>query len=241
MAGSSVNGTLYLTILEASNLKVSNLTTTMDPYCVVEFQSKTYQTEYCKNGDKNPTWHETLKIPVSGVNLDQNITFYIYDKEMIKDNKIGKAELSLQELAKCCKAEKECDVHLKTFGLMANGEPAGVLRVRPCFSGSGFPGCGQQSTPTNIDQKCSIGQESTGKGTTKSSMAQGEMGQREGGVGQGGVSQASSSSGMGTHGGGIQQPKQGGHKLGQHESGGEYEAQGVGRVEKPQVQSSQDV
>jgi hypothetical protein len=151
-----VNGTLNLMILEAENLKKKDFNK-MDPYVVVDFQGHKHQTQPCKKGHQFPKWDETLEIPMEGVSLKEPISFWVYDKEILMDNKIGKIELTLQGLADLCTTRDTCDLALETFSLLNKGKPAGVLRVKPCFKGSGWPGhstaTSATSMPSTIDQK----------------------------------------------------------------------------------------
>jgi hypothetical protein len=133
-----VNGTLHLLILEAENLKKKDFNK-MDPYCVVDFQGKKYETKPCKKGHLNPKWDETLEIPIGGVSLNEPISFWVYDKEILMDNKIGKIELDLQRLADMCASGDVCNLELETFSLLNKGKPAGVLRIKSYFNGSGWP------------------------------------------------------------------------------------------------------
>jgi membrane protein YqaA with SNARE-associated domain len=135
-----INGTLNLVIVEAENLKKKDLLNKMDPYCVVEFNDETFSTEPHKKGHKNPTWEESLKIPVKGKNLSEKIVFSVYDKELIHDNKIGRAEFTLQKLADLGEKEDLCSIDLETFGLIDKHKPAGTLKIRINFSGDGWPG-----------------------------------------------------------------------------------------------------
>jgi hypothetical protein len=142
-----LNGTLDLVIVEAENLKKGELIGKMDPYCEVELRGKTFKTEHCKDGHLNPKWNETLNFRLENVNLNEQIHFMIYDKETIKDNKIGRCDITLQELADRCKSGDLCTLELQTFGLINKGKPAGVLKVKPLFNGTGWP-CARDTTGT---------------------------------------------------------------------------------------------
>jgi hypothetical protein len=162
-----VNGTLNLMILEAENLKKKDFNK-MDPYVVVDFQGHKHQTQPCKKGHQFPKWDETLEIPMEGVSLKEPISFWVYDKEILMDNKIGKIELTLQGLADLCTTRDTCDLALETFSLLNKGKPAGVLRVKPWFKGSGWPGhstATSTSMPSTIDQKGTPLETTTGTGT----------------------------------------------------------------------------
>jgi hypothetical protein len=147
-----VNGTLNILFLEAENLKKRDFNK-MDPYCQVEFQGNKYKTEPCAKGGQFPKWEQTLEIPIGGVSLQEKISFLVYDKELIKDNKIGRADITLQQLADMSKSGDVCNLDLETFQLLNKHKPAGVLKIKPCFKGSGWPGCDQ-----SLDQKHGVGQ-----------------------------------------------------------------------------------
>jgi len=135
-----INGTLNLVIVDAENLKKKDLLNKMDPYCVVEFNDETFKTQPHKKGHQNPTWEESLKIPVRGKSLNEKIVFSVYDKELIHDNKIGRAEFTLQQLADLGQKEDLCTVELETFGVVDKHKPAGTLKFRINFTGDGWPG-----------------------------------------------------------------------------------------------------
>jgi Ca2+-dependent lipid-binding protein len=54
----------------------------MDPYCLLEYNTKKYTTKVNKKGGMNPRWNEIFVVPVTG--KPSKIRFSIYDSETYK-------------------------------------------------------------------------------------------------------------------------------------------------------------
>jgi len=133
-----INGTLKISVFGARDLKKRGFLK-MDPYCIVELMDLEHRTEAHKKGNCNPQWGQSFEFQLKDVDEKEEVHFLVYDKEVLKDDKIGRADLTLSKLASICQGG-ECDIELVSWGaLVRKHKPAGYMRISATFEGSGWP------------------------------------------------------------------------------------------------------
>ena len=67
----------------------------MDPYVKVRVGNQEYKTKTANDMGKNPTWNDTFTFKING---EQTLDFYLYDKDVGKDDYIGEGKINLSTL-----------------------------------------------------------------------------------------------------------------------------------------------
>jgi Ca2+-dependent lipid-binding protein len=109
---------LNVTIVKATNLRDHDVIGLSDPYVVVEMGGRKYKTRTCDN-TLNPVWDEEFAFMVADDNAAQ-ITFRIFDEDIMGDDPMGWAKCSVSNLYRGEKTEK-------------------VLILNDCKYGAGVP------------------------------------------------------------------------------------------------------
>jgi hypothetical protein len=105
------NGTLAVTISDAQHLTVQK-GSQQDPYCLVTLGSsgakrflegsslgkERFKTKVHNNAGQHPIWNESHNFNLKNMKLDSHLKVKLYDKDTIKDDYIGLAQIDLQEL-----------------------------------------------------------------------------------------------------------------------------------------------
>jgi hypothetical protein len=105
------NGTLAVTISDAQHLTVQR-GSQQDPYCLVTLGSsgakrflegsalgkERFKTKVHTNGGQHPIWNESHNFNLKNMKLDSHLKVKLYDKDTLKDDYIGLAQIDLQEL-----------------------------------------------------------------------------------------------------------------------------------------------
>jgi len=91
-------GKIYIEVVSAKNLPITDLDGLSDPYVVFNFGNHKYQTSVCSN-TLSPVWNELFVISVTNEDDMNEFKFYIYDKDKMKtDDQVGKYEYDLKKL-----------------------------------------------------------------------------------------------------------------------------------------------
>jgi hypothetical protein len=105
------NGTLAVTISDAQHLTVQH-GSQQDPYCLVTLGSsgakrflegsalgkERFKTKVHTNAGQHPIWNESHNFNLKNMKLDSHLKVKLYDKDTLKDDYIGLAQIDLQEL-----------------------------------------------------------------------------------------------------------------------------------------------
>jgi len=157
---SHVNGRLAVTVLEGKELKKEDLIKN-DPYVKVKVHNKILgrgqKTQVAKAGT-NPKWGDTIVFDLKDTDLTTKISFRVYDKDTLKDDKIGRADLTLNQLASHTGSE-----WLQLHNFHDAHKICGYILVNSKFEGSGWPTGGTGTTGTGVGHTGTTG---TGVGHT---------------------------------------------------------------------------
>jgi hypothetical protein len=113
MSSSTFLGTLSLTIIGCKDLD-KDLFAKTDPYCYISLGNaflggvldgqgigkQHFKTKVHENGGIHPVWDETHDFDLKGMKSDVNLTIDVYDRILLKDERLATAELTLAELTK---------------------------------------------------------------------------------------------------------------------------------------------
>jgi hypothetical protein len=105
------NGSIDITISDA-NLLITQHGSKQDPYCVVALGSaglksmmegqsigkEKFQTKVHNGAGQHPIWNETHTLSLQNMKLDSYLEVRVYDKDVLKDDYLGLARISLGEL-----------------------------------------------------------------------------------------------------------------------------------------------
>jgi hypothetical protein len=105
------NGTLAVTISDAQQ-QTTQRGSQQDPYCLVTLGSsgakrflegstlgkERFKTKVHTNAGQHPIWNETHEFNLKNMKLDSHLKVKLYDKDTLKDDYIGLAQIDLQEL-----------------------------------------------------------------------------------------------------------------------------------------------
>ncbi|MFD4866230.1 C2 domain-containing protein [Streptomyces sp. NPDC058412] len=86
---------LRVTVVEARNLHHEDgLLGKNDPYAVVSVGAQRHATEVRTNAGSRATWNETFDFELQ--ESDRSMTLVVYEKDLLKDDLIGRAIISLE-------------------------------------------------------------------------------------------------------------------------------------------------
>lgn len=105
------NGSIDITISDAK-INITQHGSKSDPYCVVALGSgglktmmegqslmkEKFQTKVHNNAGQNPIWNETHALSLKNMKFDSTLEVRLYDKDVIKDDYLGIASITLGEL-----------------------------------------------------------------------------------------------------------------------------------------------
>jgi len=105
------NGSIDITISDA-RLLITQHGSKQDPYCVVALGStglksmmegqslgkEKFQTKVHNGAGQHPIWNETHALSLQNMKLDSYLEVRVYDKDLLKDDYLGLARISLGEL-----------------------------------------------------------------------------------------------------------------------------------------------
>jgi len=130
-----VNGKLFVTVLEGRELKKEDLVRN-DNYVKVKVHNKILgtgkKTQISKGS--NPRWGETIEFDLKDTDLKTKISFRVYDKDTLKDDKVGRCDLTLAQLASHPSSE-----WLQIHKFHDTSKITGYLLISAKFEGSGWP------------------------------------------------------------------------------------------------------
>jgi len=130
-----INGRLYLTILEGKELSKQDPVLKMDPYCIVKIGSNERRTKTHNRGGSKPNWGETLTFSLSGADEKNKVKFRLWDADVVSDDRIGQANVTLGELARY---PREQWIQLTSW--RNKRKICGYILVSVKFEGTGWPG-----------------------------------------------------------------------------------------------------
>jgi len=118
MMKTTFDGYLDVTIADA-RLSTSQRRSKQDPYCAVtlgsgglknlmegeSFGKERFQTKVHNGGGQHPAWDETHSLSLKNMKLDSYLKVKLYDKDTIKDDFLGEAKITLQELLRWDRGE----------------------------------------------------------------------------------------------------------------------------------------
>ncbi|KAM3625503.1 uncharacterized protein V6R79_013103 [Siganus canaliculatus] len=87
---------LTINLKEGRNLVIRDRCGTSDPYVKFKLDGKTFYKSKVIYKDLNPTWNETLSLPVK--NLNQKLFIKVYDRDLTTDDFMGSANVTLSDL-----------------------------------------------------------------------------------------------------------------------------------------------
>jgi hypothetical protein len=110
------NGSIDVTIADAKTLETQHWSK-QDPYCVVALGSsglktmmegeslgkEKFQTKVHNGAGQHPVWNETHSLSLKNMKFDSHLEVRLYDKDVLKDDYIGIARMTLGELLPCDK------------------------------------------------------------------------------------------------------------------------------------------
>jgi len=131
-----VNGKLIVSVIEGKELKKEDAFKN-DPYVKVKVHNsmlgKGQSTEVAKGGGSSPKWNYRLEFNLKDTDLKTNISFRVFDKGTLKDDKIGRADITLSQLAS----------HSATWWQLRDFHDAqkvcGYILISSAFEGTGWP------------------------------------------------------------------------------------------------------
>jgi hypothetical protein len=111
--GTTFNGSIDITLSDAKLFVVQH-GSRQDPYCVVALGStglksmmegqgigkEKFQTKVHNGAGQHPIWNETHSLSLQNMKLDSWLQVRVYDRDVVKDDYIGKLKLSLGEMLK---------------------------------------------------------------------------------------------------------------------------------------------
>jgi hypothetical protein len=131
----NINGTLYITVLEGRDLHPEDPFGKMDPYCIVEIGSQKFKTKTHNRGGTKPKWGDQLVFSISNGDEKTKVKFRVWDSDLISDDKVGQADLSLPSLANYNGAQ-----WIQLISASNKKKIRGYIRVNVRFEGTGWPG-----------------------------------------------------------------------------------------------------
>ncbi|XP_070769206.1 multiple C2 and transmembrane domain-containing protein 2-like [Enoplosus armatus] len=87
---------LTINLKEGRNLVIRDRCGTSDPYVKFKLDGKTFYKSKVVYKDLNPTWNETLSLPVK--DLNQKLYIKVYDRDLTTDDFMGSASVTLSDL-----------------------------------------------------------------------------------------------------------------------------------------------
>jgi len=107
-----------------------------DPYVKVKVHNKILgkgqKTQVAKGS--SPKWGDTLTFDMKDTDLKTKVSFRVYDKDTLKDDKIGRVDITLAELARHTGSE-----WLQLHKFHDTTKITGYILVSAKFEGSGWP------------------------------------------------------------------------------------------------------
>jgi len=107
---------------------------------VIEFQGQKLTTGTHKKGHTDPKWDQMFQFKFVDADRKDQIHFFVYDQEPIRDAQIGRVDVSLAQLASLSRSSGECNLELVKHKHVGHGSKcAGFLRISVKFTGMGWP------------------------------------------------------------------------------------------------------
>jgi len=91
-----MKGKLTITVIEAKELKDTELIGKMDPYTTVEIGKEKFKTKVQKKAGKTPHWNQTFIFNLEG--KEDALHVNVFDEELISDDHIGRVDIPLTKL-----------------------------------------------------------------------------------------------------------------------------------------------
>jgi len=129
-----MHGKLMLTVHRAENLREVQLIGKQDPYVEVRFGEYAYKTKVHEKAGAFPIWNQDFLFTVDHPQNEQ-LSFLVYDKEPLIDNKIARIDLTVGRLL----LKKDCEQQLQLVFWENYHKIGGELYVTANFTGTGAP------------------------------------------------------------------------------------------------------
>ncbi|GBB94768.1 hypothetical protein RclHR1_02410014 [Rhizophagus clarus] len=119
-------GTLKVTVVSAKNLKDEDFAGKGDPYVKLILGKGTSQLTKPKSGDLNPEYNETFTFQVDD---QKKLELEVWDKDPIKDDLIGKADIKLDKVFSS--GHEDEWVKIKRMAILTKGEVHLIMDFTP--------------------------------------------------------------------------------------------------------------
>jgi len=129
-----MHGKLTLTVHRAENLREVQLIGKQDPYVEIKFGEYSYKTRVHEKAGAFPVWNQDFLFNVDNPQNEQ-ISFLVYDKEPLIDNKICRIDMTIGRLL----LKKDREQLLQLLFWENFHKIAGDLYVTAIFTGKGAP------------------------------------------------------------------------------------------------------
>jgi Ca2+-dependent lipid-binding protein len=124
-----INGDLLIKVVEGRHLSGKDKGD-MDPYCIVKIGIQKQKTKPHMKGGTEPQWGDELAFDIKGGDSLMKVKFIVKDKETLLDEKVGRTEIPLPELA---------ELNGKWIQLINKKEEnCGEIRIECKFTGEGL-------------------------------------------------------------------------------------------------------
>jgi hypothetical protein len=156
-----INGNLLITVVEGRHLCDQEPKGKMDPYCIVKIGMQKKKTLPHKEGGIAPRWGDEMNFDLKGCDDKMLVKFVVKDKDFLIDDKIGRKEIPLPELAQ---------MNGQWIQLInKKDKPCGEILVQVSFTGEGLTvtdrNLGGQENLSQPDQRTGMTDQHT-TGTT---------------------------------------------------------------------------
>jgi len=129
-----MHGKLMLTVHRAENLREVQLIGKQDPYVEIRFAEYGYKTKVHEKAGAFPIWNQDFLFNVEHPQNEQ-LSFLVYDKEPLIDNKIARIDLTIGRLL----LKKEREQQLQLVFWENYHKIGGELYVTATYTGTGAP------------------------------------------------------------------------------------------------------
>jgi len=106
MATFFINGLLTITVHEGKDLHATDIGK-MDPFLELSITHEKLKTKTIKKGGRNPKWDQALLFNMKNVDVKQNLHILAWDEDMLRNDKIGRADIPLTSVFEHCYEKKD--------------------------------------------------------------------------------------------------------------------------------------
>jgi len=129
-----MHGKLTITVHRAEHLREVQLIGKQDPYVEIKFGHYGYKTKVHEKAGAFPVWNQDFLFNVANPQNEQ-ISFLVYDKEKLIDNKIARIDLTINRLLQ----KKDREQQLQLVFWENYHKIGGELYVTASYTGTGAP------------------------------------------------------------------------------------------------------